>query len=323
MKYTDLRKLVEKSDAPMLLKMLIETYRLLPPGRKNEADVIIQNLLKGMDSKTAADIRMTPEEACQKVWDLIAGIRNGGYYESFGYKDIREQWRYQATGGWKALLAIEENDPLYDQATSLMHDLLVVLEDAPHRGWLQTENAFDSMRVDGMKYYRTYMDRILRKRGFTRDVMFDLLDTGTGELKIGEEYDDLFLSVVLMKIKDEPRARQSVGWTIEWMDERSRKAVKSDMRERERLMHAGIYIASQMFRFDSPEKAWDMYIENSPCMDQEEALYALLFYPTYYADSDEQYDQYWLAVYRRAVETGVKPRKELKDEYKRRLQPDE
>ncbi|MBQ7486006.1 MAG: hypothetical protein IJT77_00735 [Clostridia bacterium] len=319
MKITELRKLLEKSEAPQLMKMLIETYKLVPAGRKREADIIFQNIQSGMDAKSAAEMITTPQEACDNVSSLIVRIRNGVYYESFGYKYIRDQWRYQATRGFKVLSSIKETDPLYDRSTELMHDLLMVLEEAPYRGWLKTDNAFDSMGLKGLKLYETYMKRVLKK-DFSREVMLVLLDTGAGEMNYGKEFDELFLTSLVKTIRDKYRAMLSVEWTIDWMKEKRNIPSDSlDMFRKKRQLHANLYIASQMFRFDTPAKAWDVYAEHSSYENMEEALYKLLDYPSYYADTDEEYHMYWMGAYQRAVETGIVPRKELITEYNRRL----
>lgn len=56
MKVTELRKLLNNTNEEVLKKAIVEVYKLVPTGKKQDADFIIENVLSGNLIKKAKPV---------------------------------------------------------------------------------------------------------------------------------------------------------------------------------------------------------------------------------------------------------------------------
>ncbi len=123
MKVQELRQLLSGVDRTLLEKAFVESYKQFSKAKKEEVDLLIQEILEGKEvKKTDKNAVLDFDAFEQEVLDFIANAKAQNYLAPNRIipKNQRSKWRFLVKNYIKALEKIQLEDPNYDRAVILL-----------------------------------------------------------------------------------------------------------------------------------------------------------------------------------------------------------
>ena len=166
----DMKELTRRMDRATLEKALAECYKCVPKAKKEELDETLKRFSMGLTEP----VKRPKQEEQPDMAQLTGQVEQFVEYARMDYyfmpnrvvsKSERGKWRFAVMRWVKALTAVREDSPDYDEANRLLIILYKILSYACHYQTFSTDDPFNSI---GQPQY-SYFD-MLAKRVFVRPV---------------------------------------------------------------------------------------------------------------------------------------------------------
>ncbi len=326
MKVQELRNLISASDREHLEKALVECYKQLRKGQKEEIDQGLVDILQGKAvEQKKAESPVNFEELEQQITVFLKNAYAQNYFAPNRIipKNQRPKWRFMVKNFIKELEKIpveNENNP---QAVKLLTDLYRLICAACDTYLFSTEDPFRSIGWEQPKLFELLVTKTFAA-GYSRDSISKLLLlAATGGLSRESLYVEQEI-VLVNGLRTSDVRYIAIEEAEKLTEERLNKlaGLKEYDRQRFYLQEAvnelcGVILLLTI-ELAEPEKGVEYYFKHSIRRDREITLYCAL---DLVALMDE--DDLWLRVYEYGLRKKIKPRDRLREayEYRKRNAP--
>lgn len=323
MKVKELRDTLKDKDVKLVNEAFVEVYKMLSKDKKEEADVMLENILSG-NGKVKKQKKDAGNEDLSTLLDeaeIFLENANQGYYfapNRIVPKSERPKWRFKVKKYLKTFLAVSINDPAYPKVLQKIIQLYKLLTEACGVYLFNSDDPFASVGyISQVDLYECIVERIipLGLDDKAIELMIQLacnvyLDPMTLHMEL---HDRLLANLELEEqrkdvIRIAKNMRENASDKLKKYKSKYERPYElvSIMSEYNNL----IFIFSTAFGIDKKEV--DDYLKYDQEREQEISMYKMLDYIDIFG-SDED----WVDVYEyMAVAKKVTPRKKLQEKYK-------
>lgn len=323
MKITELRKMLNSTSDTNLKKALVETYKLLPKNKKEEADALIESILTGTEPK-----KVVPKVDYEKLSKEIHRFLSNAYEQNYlrpnrvVQKKDRPKWRFLVKNYVKELENVSVENPFYDEAVNLLTNLYNMMCYACNYYLFSSADPFQSVGIEQPRFYDILAKKTLAK-GYTTEACTNLLVCAT-QSGLSAMALNLYQEINLISHLN---ASNQLHFAIECAKDlvisTNDKLNKASNRNNQYFLKEQInnlcdFILMAQFELkEYDENTIKYYFDNRIEHDQEVTLYCALDLVRYY---DEDEDELWIQIYEYGVKKRkIKPRDRLKEMYKDKL----
>lgn len=323
MKVKELRDTLKDKDVKLVNEAFVEVYKMLSKDKKEDADVMLGNILSG-NGKVKKQKKEAEKEDLSALLDeaeIFLENANQGYYNAPNRivpKSERPKWRFKVKKYLKTFLAVSIDDPTYPKVLEKIIQLYILLSKACGVYLFSSDDPFASVGyISQVDLYDCIIERMipLGLNDQAIELMIQLAcDFDLDPMTLHMEFHDRLLANL-----DLEEQRKDVIRIAKIMRENALEKLKkykskyqrpyelvSVMREYNDLIF--IFLTA----FGIGKKEVDDYLKYDQEKDEEVSMYKMLDYIDIFgADED------WVDVYEyMAVAKKVTPRKKLQEKYK-------
>lgn len=317
MKVQELRELLKNADRDYIEKAVVEIYKQLPKGKKDEVDGVIGSILQGHEKEKKEVQLISFAELKRKVDFFIENAYAQNYFAPNRIipKNQRPKWRFQVKGFIKDLEKIPEGSPDYADAVDLLVKLYEVLCTSCNYYLFSTEDPFRSVGIEQQDLCRVIILKTFSlgyTEGHIRKMLWSVTTSGLSRETLHSELE--YLLVQALGISD-----------VKNMALREAKVLIKE--NEEKLKTLKTYDSKQYYIKDSinqlcrvilmigvslcdPEPEVKYFFVHSKELNKEITLYTALDAIEYMQD-----DRVWIWTYNYAVHMGVQPREGLRKRF--------
>jgi len=302
MKVDELRKAIEKYDAAELKEIVVSLYKAIPKNRR-ESDGIDELLLnfrmeRGKSAKKDAPIYINRLKA--EVEQFIEYADMQYYFAPNRYvrREKRSKWRFEVKRFIRDLLSVGGCDS--EEAARLLASVYQMLCYACDYRVFSTENPFSAVGYSQSVLLKLVIGKIFYSgldEAAIKKAVFLTLDSRVDRETLHAE---LFL--ILISTLRTPDAKEQALAQCE--------AYREEYRQEEHLNYAIELYLLLKFSLHEFDEGIRYFKKNYAERNKEAALYRLLSFM-----ADDEFDDMWIREYESAVKKGVRPRKNLEEEY--------
>lgn len=325
MKVTELRKLLNNTNEEVLKKALVEVYKLVPTGKKQDADFVIENVLSGNSPKTPKPVeKVDYSKLSAEINRFLENAYAQNYYapNKVISKKERPKWRFYVKRYVKELDKVPFDSDFYNEAVELLIKLYRMMSYACDYYLFSSEDTFQSVGISQYDFYKIVTEKTLAK-GFTDETITTLVicsaTGGLSRMSLHIEQETLLLSY----LNTNDVLQLTVNKSKELVTAATNKYVKESgyssrrfFLEREIHNFCDVILMSKI-KLGEFEDGLVYYFEHVKERDLEVTLYCALDLIEMYTEDDGL----WIKCYEYAVKCrNVEPRDYLKESYKRKLE---
>ncbi len=322
MKIAELRKLLENTNEDLLKKTIVEVYKLVPSAKKSDADNIIADVLNGNTTKKVKKDNGTSfAELSDEINTFLENVYEQNYFvpnRAVPKKD-RPKWRFLVKRYVKELDKITLDNEHYDEACNLLVKLYAMMCHACNYYLFATRDPFQSVGIEQFAFYSLVVNKVLSKSYCENNITTLLILAATSGLSMNslssdqESYlissldksDYLYMAVKIAKekiveLKEKLKALPQYS--------NNRYFIEND------INNYCDFILMAEIKLQEYDDAIAYYFNNSEDFDKEVTLYKALDIVDWFAEDDKL----WLEYYNYGLKKKIKPRDQLKDEYKQK-----
>ena len=148
MKVQELRQMLGSAERSRVEKAFVESYKQLKKYQKEEADILIRDILSGQSEKSGVKKeKQSFAELEAQIETFLENAKAGNYYAPNRVipKSQRPKWRFLVKGYIKELGKIVPDSEHYERATVLLREIYALLCEACNYYLFSTEDAFRSV----------------------------------------------------------------------------------------------------------------------------------------------------------------------------------
>ncbi len=320
MKITELKKLLSNGDNDSLKKAIVETYKLLPSSKKDEADFAIKNVLGCDVQKPIGGIS---EDDFYKLRDEIDDFLSDAYA---GYyfipnrtipKKERPKWRFHVKRYVKELDKITSDSPFYYETSRLLMRIYKMLCHECNYYIFSSTDPFKSSGISQYELYSMFAKRILNDK-YSNDELIDLIvcsstgGLGTVSLHFSQQ------TALVGNLKTSAELHNLLDLTKELIEGKieingvNNKGLK-DYTYDDNINNLCDLVLITQIKLNEFDEAIEYYYKNCRYNDKESTLYHGLDVVSWHSDDDKEL---WLKFYDYGVKKRkIKPRSDLLEEY--------
>ncbi len=322
MKIPELKKLLENVDRTMLEKVLVECYKQVPKAKKEELDLVIQDVLEGKSEKRG---KVPKSVDFETLSGQIETFLENAYAQNYLVpnrsvpKNQRSKWRFLVKGYIKEMAEISPENEHYAEAVGLLGDLYRMVCYACNYYLFSTDDPFRSIGWEQPALYRLLAEKTLQT-GNSREAIAELIaDAVSGGLSRESLhcYQELTLLSLLTTdelksaaIEEAKRLAENEMTKLKSLGEYSHERYETQ----ERVNELCNFILAASMELGKTEEGVKYYFEHCREHTREIVLYCAL-------DMARMMDfrEDWLYIYEYGLKKKIKPREELREQYEQIL----
>lgn len=323
MKVTELRKLLNNTNEEVLKKAIVEVYKLVPTGKKQDADFIIENVLSGNLIKKAKPVEKIDYS---KLSDEINLFLENAYAQNYYApnkavpKKERSKWRFHVKRFVKELDKVPFDAEFYNEAVALLTKIYRMMCYACDYYLFSSEDTFQSVGISQYDFYKLVVEKTLAK-GFTDETITTLLIcAATGGLSRTSLHIEQEMHL-LYCLKTNDVLKKAISKSKELIESTTNKYVKENgyssrsfFLEREIHNFCDVILMAEI-KLGEFKEGLVYYFDHVKERDLEVSLYCALDLIDMYTEDDDL----WIKCYEYAVKCkDVDPREYLKESYKKK-----
>ena len=328
MKISELRTQMGESTRENLEAALALVYKTLPKAKKEEIDEDLSGVLRGETPKKPVKKEKTVDvgEVFPEIGQFLTYVDDGLYVtpNRIVPKSQRSRWRFAVMRWVKALLAIPEGSPDYEQAAAYLGKLYEKLCFACRMVVLPTRDPFAAIEVCQEDFYRSVAEHYLYE-GTDRENVRAMAELSVNP---GLSYESLTVEQmgVLVELAEQAHLLDDLDAVCRELLAEHRKKEQglpefisyfdptedNHFDEKNKVQHLDELILAVACRKQQAPAAFSFYFANAGEKDKEVALYIAMHEVTEnFGTTDDTIAVYDYAVQKREV----KPRDELREWY--------
>lgn len=322
MKVQELRELIKNADRECLEKAFVESYKQHSKQKKEEVDLIIQDVLVGKETQKGKKREEVNFESLKVQINEFLGNAYAQNYLAPNRvipKSERPKWRFQVKNFINNLQKIMPNSENFADAAKLLMELYKLICAACEKYYFSTDDPFRSIGWRQCDFFHLVADRVLCTGHFEENISGLLLCAVTGGLSpesLHVEQEMVLLS--LIATDDDKNIAIEVAKKL--IDDRNSK-----LKQAKKSSHTAYYIEESVdnlcdmilmlqFSLREEEKGIAYYFSACNERDKEIVLYRALKLASWMEE-----DEIWLFIYEYAVRRKIKPRESLVVQYRERM----
>ena len=148
MKIQELRQMLSSAERSRVEKAFVESYKQLKKYQKEEADILIRDILSGQSEKSGVKKeKQSFAELEAQIETFLENAKAGNYYAPNRVipKSQRPKWRFLVKGYIKELEKIVPGSEHYERTSVLLREIYALLCEACNYYLFSTEDAFRSV----------------------------------------------------------------------------------------------------------------------------------------------------------------------------------
>ncbi|HIS07233.1 MAG TPA: hypothetical protein IAC99_06145, partial [Candidatus Choladocola avistercoris] len=148
MKVQELRQMLSSAERSRVEKAFVESYKQLKKYQKEEADILIRDILSGQSEKSGVKKeKQSFAELEAQIETFLENAKAGNYYAPNRVipKSQRPKWRFLVKGYIKELEKIVPGSEHYERTSVLLREIYALLCEACNYYLFSTEDAFRSV----------------------------------------------------------------------------------------------------------------------------------------------------------------------------------
>lgn len=321
MKVQELRQLLSASDRENLEKALVETYKQLRKGQKEEFDSLLTDILQGKTvEKKAVEEAVPFEELERQITEFLENAYAQNYFAPNRVipKSQRPKWRFMVKNYIKELERISSESDYYSRSVKLLTDLYKLICQACNYYLFSTDDPFRSIGWEQQDFFGLLVRKTFAAGYSQEDISSLLLLAATGGLSRESLHIQQEL-VLLGELKTSDVKCIALEEARKLVDERIQKLTalkkyddrKYSLEDAVNELCATVLLLS--VRLAEPEEGIKYYFQYSRERDKEITLYCALRLMDWTGE-----DELWIKIYEYGLKKKIEPRDRLKAEYKER-----
>lgn len=317
MKIQELRDFIGKSDRKYVEKAFAETYKALTKRQKEEIDPVIIDILNGKgagEKKTADEIPF--EELQWRIEEFLGNAYAQNYFAPNRVipKSQRPKWRFIVKNFIKKLEKIPPESENYERAVRLLTDLYKLICYACNYYLFSTEDPFRSIGWNQTDLFELVVKKTFATGYDREDISNLLLLATTGGLSRISLYIQQE-TVLISALKTNDVRQAALEETKKLVEGQTEKLAKMDEYEFTEAVNELCAVAFLLFiALGEPDQGIQYYFKHAEHHLKEITLYCALRLMEWMEEDD-----LWIRVYEYGIGKKIKPRKELVDNYKKRI----
>ncbi len=324
MKVADLRKILNNTNDVVLKNAFVEVYKLVPASKKEEADVIITNVLSGNTQKITKPKEKVDYKKLNKEVDTFLKNAYAQYYVAPNRvvaKKDRPKWRFLVKRYVKELDKVPYGSEYYQESIEQLIKLYKLMCDACCYYLFSTDDSFNSVGISQGEFYRIIVEKKLSLGYTSENITTLLIAASSGGLSRASLhiYQELIL---LSQLNDKEKLNLAINQAKELVDSTSGKIKgtkeysSSRYVLRENVNNICDFILIASIKFDEFDDGIDYYFKHNQEREEEVILYCALDCIEWF---DEEDNELWIKCYEYGVKKRkIKPRDYLVDKYKQK-----
>ncbi len=320
MKVTELRKLINQTKDDVLKKAFIEVYKLVPTGKRGEADFAIENVLRGNSTKTSKPVnKVDYTQLSNEIYLFLENAYAQNYFKPNRYvpKKERSKWRFHVKRFVKELSNVSFEDEFYNEAVELLTKLYKMMCYGCNYYLFSSDDTFQSVGISQHKFYSLVVEKTLAL-GITNERISSLIvNASTGGLSRTSLHEELLIAL-LSYLNINKDVQFSILQAKELVESKTKKSLKDDEKsdrwyfQEEELREICNFILIASIKLGEFDDGLAYYFDHLKERDRDIALYCALFMIQMYTEDDEL----WIHCYEYGVKKRkIKPRDQLKETY--------
>lgn len=319
MKVQELRKMLGSAERSRVEKAFVESYKQLKKNQKEEADILIRDILSGQSEKSGVKKeKQSFAELEAQIKTFLENAKAGNYYAPNRVipKSQRPKWRFLVKGYIKELGKIVPDSEHYERATVLLREIYALLCEACNYYLFSTKDAFRSVGWQQDELFHLLVSKTFGS-GFSKDNVAEMTVMAcTGGLSRESLYYEQ-QAVLLSELKTSD---------VKYM---AMETIKEEVQERKEKLsgvgkfdHQRYYLEEETNNFcdlflmlsislAETEPGVKYYFKNSIKPQKEIVLYRALEAADILGD-----DKAWIEIYKYGLSKKIKPRDELTRKYR-------
>ena len=325
MKIQEFRDKMKRAERPALETVAAELYKRMPKGQKEQFDIELEELLRGVaPSKARAKAEKQPFEELEQAIQTFLDYVDADYYIAPNRvvpAAKRSKWRFEVMRFIKQLDQIPADDPNAEAAARLYLEIYDRLAYGCGVYIFRSDDPFQSIGSRQGDFYPRLAARCFAT-GFTDAKILDLLRAATSVyIDRYSLYIEFELAFVLeLKTRDmREKALEIARREVERLETEVLPKVRrgygtEDYRVQNSINQICITILGLGIALFEEDDALSFYMKHHGERKKEVKLYIALRTIEAFGGSDA----FWRKTYEQAVKKGVQPRKELIEDYQAR-----
>lgn len=318
MKIQEFRDLLKEADRERLEKAFAECYKQFPKAKKEEIDLLVQDILSGGDVKKS---RGTGTVKFENLEGQIALFVENAYAQNyfapnrFVPKNQRSKWRFLVMNFIKELDKIPPENPYFERAVQCLWDLYDVLCEGCNIYLFSTDDPFASVRWGQPELYHLLVKKTFQL-GYSRENVREAISRSSGgglsrtslyimnqmallsELKTSDvKYMAMEEAKKLIEGEEKPSARESYYSSDPYFQTEKRNNL------------CGLVLLISISLAET-EKGIKYYFSKCRERDKEIVLFCALDCAEWMDD-----ERAWIDIYRFGLTKRIKPRESLRERY--------
>lgn len=319
MKVQELRKMLGSAERSRVEKAFVESYKQLKKYQKEEADILIRDILSGQSEKSGVKKeKQSFAELEAQIKTFLENAKAGNYYAPNRVipKSQRSKWRFLVKGYIKELGKIVPDSEHYERATVLLREIYALLCEACNYYLFSTKDAFRSVGWQQDELFHLLVSKTFGS-GFSKDNVAEMTVMAcTGGLSRESLYYEQ-QAVLLSELKTSDVKHMAMETIKEEVQERKEKLSGVG-----KFDHQRYYLEEEINNFcdlflmlsislAETEPGVKYYFKNSIKPQKEIVLYRALEAADILGD-----DKAWIEIYKYGLSKKIKPRDELTRKYR-------
>lgn len=323
MKIKEFRDELKKADRTQVEAIASELYKSLPKAKKEDADISIQTILAGVDlKKTKKQDEIVNFNELKNQIQVFLEDANQSYYfipNRIIPKSNRSKWRFKVKQFLKDLSKVQADTPEYLEAKILLKDVYKLLCKACNVYLFSTNNPFHAVGIAQCDMFYDVSSAMLHLTP-TNETMREILVLATSS---GLDYSTLHAElefIVLNELKTKELEILALEEAKSLVQEQQMrlKQIKKSSSSKYYIEHSVEELCKLVLlihmKMDDGEEGVRYFFKNYKGYEKEIELYSAL----YTIDLMED-DELWVWTYTYGIKNKIKPRDELKEQYKKKL----
>ena len=319
MKIQEFRDLLKKADREKLEKAFAECYKQFSKAKKEEIDLLVQDILSGNEEKKSKETGAVNFETLEgQIALFVENAYAQNYFapNRFVPKNQRSKWRFLVMNFIKELTKIQPENPYFERSVQCLWDLYDVLCEGCNVYLFSTDDPFASVRWEQPQLYHLLVKKTFQL-GYTRENIRGAASrSSSGGLSRTSLYvmNQLGLLSELRTSDVKYMAIEETKKLIEGEKDASSKEdyYSSDAyyRTEKRNNLCGLVLMLSISLAET-EKGIKYYFSKCRERDKEIVLFCALDCAEWLED-----EKAWIDIYRFGLARGIEPRESLKEKYR-------
>ncbi len=317
MKIQEFRELIKNADRSLLEKAFAECYKQFSKSKKEEIDLLVQNILSGADSVKEKKSAVNFEELEKQIQWFAANAYEQNYVvpNRIIPKNQRSKWRFQVMNFIKQLQKIPPDSEYSQRAADCLEKIYKVLAEGCNVYLFSSDDPFSSVQWKQDELFHLLVTMAFRT-GYSREKIRRLLPlTSSGGLSRWNLY-ICNQAAFLSELKTSDLKYMAIEETKKIIAETKTQITgkgsyrSGDFERTEKINHLCDMILLISISLGEAEQEIRYYFSNSMESDREIILYRALECADWMED-----DRVWIDIYRFGLTKKIKPRDSLKKKY--------